>query len=87
MIFTLPFFWVQRYTNSPGIIAWPIVLFIQSFKTTDTLMNELIGIVGIFVCLMSWSSNGLALLFGVSTRLKKIIVACFIAGLFLTGIN
>lgn len=87
MIFTLPFFWVQRFTNSPGIIVWPIILFVQSFKTTDTVMNELIGIIGILVNLMTWSTNGLALLFGVSTTIKKAIVACFIAGIFLTGVN
>ena len=87
MIFNLPFFWVQRFTNSPGIIVWPIILFVQSVKTTDTIMNELIGIIGVLVNLMTWSTNGLALLFGVSTRLKKIIVVCFIAGVFLTGLN
>jgi len=87
MVFTLPFFWVQRFTNSPGIIAWPIILFVQSFKTTETLMNELIGIIGVLVNLMTWSTNGLAFLFGVSTKLKKVIVAFFIIGLFLTGVN
>jgi len=87
MILTMPFFWVQRFVNSPGLIVWPIVMLIQFPKTTDTFLTELIALIGVGICLLTWSSNGLALLFGVSTTLKKVIVVCFMAGLVLSGVN
>ena len=87
LVLTMPFYWVQRFTNSPGLLVFPIVIILQSPKTTDTFMTELLAIIGIVVCLLTWASNGLALLFGVSTTLKKVIVVCFMLGLALTGIN
>lgn len=87
MVLTMPFFWVQRFVNSPGLIAFPIVILIQSPKTTDTFMTELIAILSIVTNLLTWTSNGLALLIPVTTTLKKVIVGCFMGGLVLTGLN
>lgn len=85
MILFFPFFWVQRLTNSPGSAVWPFIFFIYCHKTKYVILLEFIGLIALITNLMTWATNGLALINGVTTTIKKALKVCFIIGLCLTG--
>jgi hypothetical protein len=87
MIMFMPFFWVQRFTNSPGSAVWPFLFFYFAGQTIDTLIMVLIGLLTVASNILTWSTNGLALLNGVSTFLKKLMWVCFIISLVFTGVS
>lgn len=87
MILVLPFYWIQRFTNSPGSAVWPFLFFIYCHYTRYQVLLEVIGLLSLVTNILTWSSNGLALLYGVSTPLKKGLQVCFFIGLGLTGVN
>lgn len=87
MIFLMPFFWVQRFTNSPGSAAWPFLFMLEAYHTRYTVLMMLIGFFALVTNVLTWTVNGLALMNGVSTTLKKIIWVCFIISLSFTIIN
>ena len=87
MILFLPFYWVQRVTNSPGSAVWPFLFFIYCHHTKYRVLLEVIGLISLITNILTWSSNGLALLNGVTTAMKKIIIVAFFIGLAFTGIN
>ena len=87
MIMFMPFFWVQRFTNSPGSAVWPFLFFLEAYHTKYTVVMMLIGLFALTANVLTWATNGLALLNGVSTLLKKIIWVCFIISLSFTILN
>ena len=87
MIMFMPFYWVQRFTNSPGSAVWPFLFFFYANHTKFTLIMVLIGIFTLVSNVLTWSTNGLALLNGVSTTLKKVLWVSVIISLVFTGIS
>lgn len=87
MILFLPFYWVQRVTNSPGSAVWPFLFFIYCHLTRYQVLLEVIGLISLITNILTWSSNGLALLYGVSTKIKKAILVSFFIGLGFTAVN
>ena len=87
MIMFMPFFWVQRFTNSPGSAVWPFLFFLEAYHTRYTTLMMLIGFFALTSNVLTWAVNGLALMNGVSTTLKKIIWVCFIISLSAAIIN
>lgn len=87
MILLMPFFWVQRFTNSPGSAVWPFLFFLEAYHTRYTVLMMLIGLFALTSNALTWVVNGLALLNGVSTTLKKIIWVCFIISLSAAIVN
>ena len=87
MILFMPFFWVQRFTNSPGSAVWPFLFFFFASHTKYTVLMILIGVFALTSNILTWSVNGLALLNGVSTTLKKIIWVSFIISLSAAIVN
>ena len=87
MIVFMPFFWVQRFTNSPGSAVWPFLFFLYSTQTKYTLIMVIIGTLTLVSNILTWSTNGLALLNGVSTTLKKVLWVSVIVSLVFTGVN
>ena len=86
MILAMPFYWVQRFTNSPGVIVWPILLFTYS-KTAYGTIKGIMGILAILTCLFTWISNLFAFTNGVTTMIKKFLVIGFMIGLAFTATN
>ena len=86
MILFMPFFWVQRFTNSPGSAVWPFLFFIFASQTSHVVIMVLIGLLSLISNVLTWSTNGLALLNGVSTTLKKILWVTVIISLVFTVI-
>ena len=86
MILFMPFFWVQRFTNSPGNFAWPFLFLIFASQTTHVAIMASIGVLSLVSSILTWSTNGLALLNGVSTTLKKILWVSVIISLVFTVI-
>lgn len=86
MILFMPFYWVQRFTNSPGSAVWPFLFFTFASQTSHVAIMAIIGVLALTSNILTWSTNGLALLNGVSTILKKILWVCVIIGLVFTGI-
>lgn len=87
MILFMPFFWVQRFTNSPGSAVWPFLYFLYAYQTRYTTLMMLIGFIALISNILTWTVNGLALINGVSTTLKKIIWVCFIISLSSAIVN
>lgn len=87
MILFLPFYWIQRLTNSPGSAVWPYLFFIYCHYTRYQVLLEVIGLIALTTNILTWASNGLALLYGVSTTIKKAIIVCFFIGLAFTAVN
>lgn len=86
MILLMPFYWVQRFTNSPGSAVWPFLFFIFASQTAHQLIMVLIGVLSLVSSILTWVTNGLALLNGVSTTLKKILWVTYIISLVFTVI-
>ena len=86
MILFMPFFWVQRFTNSPGSAAWPFLFFTFADQTSHVAVMALIGVLSLTSNILTWSTNGLALINGVSTLLKKILWVTVIISLVFTGV-
>jgi hypothetical protein len=85
MAVAMPFYWVQRFTNSPGMVVWSVMLFVYAGRTYKwgTIL-VVMGILMLLTSILTWVGNGLALGNGVSTTIKKLIVISFIIGLIFT---
>lgn len=86
MILSLPFYWVQRFTNSPGVIIWPVLLFTYA-KTAYGTIKGIMGVLAVITCLVTWLTNIFAFTNGVTTTIKKFLVVGFVIGLAFTAIN
>jgi hypothetical protein len=82
MIVFLPFHWIQRYSNTPGNIAWIFLFFAFAWTSQYKLPMLIEGIIFITISAMSFGVNVVACR-GITTRMKKLIVIEWIFALIL----
>jgi len=73
MIILLPFHWIQRYSNTPGNIAWIFLFFGFTWTDQYKLPMMILGIIFAAISGMSFFVNIIACK-GITTRMKKLIV-------------
>ncbi len=73
MIILLPFHWIQRYSNTPGNIAWIFLFFGFTWTSQFKLPMLIEGIIFALISAMSFGVNTVACR-GITTRMKKLIV-------------
>lgn len=73
MIILLPFHWIQRYSNTPGNIAWIFLFFGFTWTDQYKLPMMISGIIFAVISGMSFFVNIIACK-GITTRMKKLIV-------------
>lgn len=73
MILVCGLYWVQRYTNSPGTIAWAYMFLTISWATVPHLRGLLIciGLVYLVISLLTFCVNANSLCGGVTTTSKR----------------
>ena len=82
-----PFFWVQRYTNSPGNIVWVFMFFGFSWNGAYGTMMIFIGILALLVSLASILVNAIAGFTGITSSMKKAVTITWTAGMVVMLIN
>jgi hypothetical protein len=81
------FFWVQRYSNSPGNIVWVIMFFSFSWNPNYSTLMIMIGILSLLICLATLGINILAFFIGITSAMKRAIVVCWTVCMIVMLIN
>lgn len=81
------FYWVQRFSNSPGNLAWIFMFF--GFAWTEQFGSKMtaIGTLCLIVSLITFLANGIAAWKGITTGTKKIVVGFWTVDLLLMFVN
>ena len=87
MILFGPFFWVQRYSNSPGNIVWIFMFFLFSWNPSYSTLMIVIGIITILVSGITLVINIIAGITGITSSIKKAVTFCWATGMILMLIN
>ncbi len=82
MILFFSFNWIQRYSNTPGNITWLFLFFGFSWTENYSVVMIILGIIALLISSLSFGINILAC-GGITTRMKKSIVYCWIFALIL----
>lgn len=87
LILFASFYWIQRYSNSPGNLSW-VVLFL-GFSWTSAFSSQMItiGVISLVISLISLIANGIAAIKGITSTIKKLIIVCWALGLLLMITN
>lgn len=87
MILFLSFYWVQRYSNSPGNFVF--FLMFVSYYWNPSFFGQMvtIGVLCLVVTLLTLLVNAVAGIKGITTGMKKVIVVFWIIGLLVMIIN
>jgi hypothetical protein len=87
LILFTSFYWIQRYSNSPGNIGWLFLFF--GFDWKDGLSSGMttIGIISLSISLITLFANVIAAWKGITITIKKIVVGCWTVCLLLILIN
>ncbi len=73
LIIFLPFHWIQRYSNTPGNLAWIFLFFGFPWTANYKLPMMISGVIAAVISGMSLFVNLIACN-GITTKMKKIIV-------------
>ena len=87
MILFGPFFWVQRYTNSPGNIVWIFMFFGFGWNSAYNTMMIFIGVLALLVSVASIAINAFAATTGITSSVKRAITVTWTAGMVVMLIN
>ena len=68
------FFWVQRYSNSPGNIVWAFMFLSYTWHNAYSTIMIFLGVLSIIISIVTLVVNGVAGLYGITTVIKKVIV-------------
>ena len=82
-----PFFWVQRYSNSPGNIVWIFMFFLFTWNPSYSTMMTVIGVIAILVSGITLAINLVAAVTGITSSIKKAVTFCWGIGMVLMLIN
>ena len=85
LILMLPLFWVQRFTNSPGNLAWVSLFLLRGIEWKQDYRYTLLGAGGVvlLVSLITLSLNIVAALKGITTCMKSTLKCFWIIDLLL----
>ena len=72
-----PFFWVQRYSNSPGNIVWILMFFLFGWNPAYRTLMVVIGILALVVSGVTLGINIVAAFTGITSNIKKAITFCW----------
>jgi len=81
------FYWIQRYSNSPGNIVWALMYLLVEWNPAYKTNLIVIGLLGLLVSLVTLGVNTVAAFKGITTMVKKIIVFGWALGLIIMFIN
>ena len=87
MILIGPFFWVQRFSNSPGNVVWIFMFFLFGWNPNYKTLMLIIGILVILVSAITLGVNIVAGVMGISSGIKKALMACWGVGMIIMLIN
>jgi hypothetical protein len=87
LILFTSFYWIQRYSNSPGNLAWLFLFFGFDWKPELSGNMTTIGIICLLVSLITLIVNGFAAWKGITETVKKVVVACWTICLLLMLVN
>lgn len=82
-----PFFWVQRFSNSPGNVVWILMFFLFSWNPSYSTLMIVIGVLVILVSAITLGINIIAGLMGITSGVKKALMFCWGLGMVLMLIN
>ena len=82
-----PFFWVQRFSNSPGNIVWIFMFFLFTWNPSYSTLMIVIGVITILVSLITLIINLIAAATGITSSIKKAVTFCWGTGMVLMLIN
>lgn len=77
LILFLPFFWIQRYTNSPGNISWIFLFFAFQWNHAYKSILIILGSVSLTISVLTLLMNAVAGLYGITRGVKRGIVGCW----------
>ena len=87
MILFGPFFWVQRYSNSPGNVVWIFMFLLFSWNPAYTTLMTVIAIIAIIISLLTLTINLIVALTGITTTIKRAVSICWAIGMILMLVN
>lgn len=82
MIIFLPFHWIQRYSNTPGNLAWIVLFFGFAWSSQYKVAMFILGSIYAVISVCSFVVNLIACK-GITTSIKKIIVVEWILAIVL----
>lgn len=68
------FYWIQRYSNSPGNITWTLMYLPLTWNPSYNSQMIAIGVLSLIISLITIAVNAIAAFNGITTLMKKIIV-------------
>lgn len=74
LILFASFYWIQRYSNSPGNIAWTFMFLPLTWNSPYSSQMIAIGVLSLIVTVITITVNAIAAFNGITTLIKKIIV-------------
>lgn len=81
------FYWIQRYSNSPGNLAWLFLFFGFDWKPQLTGNMTTIGVICLLISVITLIANGFAAWKGITETIKKLVVAFWTICLLLMFVN
>lgn len=87
MILLISFYWIQRYSNSPGNFTW-VILFL-GFTWTENYNSKMvtIGVISLVICVLTIIVNMVVGIKGITAAIKKGVVIFWGFCLLLMVIN
>ena len=82
-----PFFWIQRYSNSPGNVVWIAMFFLYNWNPAYRSLMIVIGIICILISLATLLVNIVAGVAGVTSGIKRAVTVVWAVGLIMMIIN
>ncbi len=77
LILFAPFYWIQRYSNSPGNIAWVFLFFGYDWNSAYKSILIILGAITLLISLLTLLANAVAGLSGITTFVKRMVVGCW----------
>lgn len=87
LILFASFFWIQRYSNSPGNIVWVFMFFGGDWNSAYKSVLIILGVISLAICLVTLAANLVAGVYGITKCVKKVIVGCWTVSLILMFVD
>jgi hypothetical protein len=87
MILFMPFYWIQKYSNSPGNLVWSFLFFGLNWNSNYESKMSAIGVLCLIISALTLISNGIAYWRGITVTIKKIVIGCWAIALLLMCVS